>query len=198
MQARQLFVPTLEVLEQSFRVLERKVPPPTQKPWGRGFVYRYAERTIEQAIVQKLARNVSGLHAVIVLLDRGLFQEQGIVQRALDEIGEDIAFLSFGVIRGELTPLHQQYLDYFYTEEFNDPSNPMASHSSRGMAKRQKIRAYVSRAWLESKDAFQFNNASRVITKAYSGFVHAASPHIMGMYGGLPPQFDIRGKFGTL
>jgi hypothetical protein len=107
--AIQFFAPTLGVLEQAFRLLEARVPPPMRKPWQDGFVFRYAERTIHQAIVQKLARTISGLHAIDVLLAQGLFQEQGMVQRAIDEIDEDIIFLSLGVIRGELTQRHQQY-----------------------------------------------------------------------------------------
>jgi hypothetical protein len=68
------------------------VPPPKQRPWKNGFVFRYTEKTIQQAIIQKLARTISGLYAIDLLLDRGLFQEQGMVQRVLDEIEEDIVF----------------------------------------------------------------------------------------------------------
>ena len=31
----------------------------------------------------------------------------------------------------------------------------------------------------------------------YSGYVHAASPHIMEMYGGNPARFHVRGMHGT-
>jgi len=86
------FGPTLILLERGFRQLEAKVPPPIRRPWQDSFVFRYAEQTICQAIVQKLARALSGLHAVQVLLERGLFQEQGMIQRALDEIEEDVFF----------------------------------------------------------------------------------------------------------
>jgi hypothetical protein len=199
--AMQFFAPTLGVLERTFRLLEARVLPPIRKPWrdGRkdGFVFRYAERTIHQAIVQKLARRISGLHAIDVLLAQGLFQEQGMIQRALDEIDEDIAFLSLAVIRGELTRRHREYLDHFYAEEFDDPSDILASHTSRGMVKREKIRAYVSRD-LWGKEDSRANVVGKIIAKAYSGFVHAASPHIMDMYGGWPPQFDISGEYRTL
>jgi hypothetical protein len=188
-----IFAPTLKVLEGAFRLLESRVPAPRRKPWKDGFVFRYTERTVHQAIVQKLARTISGLHAVNALLDRGLFQEQGMIQRALDELEEDIAFLSFGVMSGELSPLHTQYLDYFYEEEFDDPSNIMGSHKSRGMVKREKIRAYVNNQ--PGPDSSRANIAGKIITKAYSGFVHAASPHIMDMYGGMPPRFDLSGEF---
>ena len=106
--ALQFFEPTFEVLERAFRLLEARVPAPIRKDWKDGYVFRYAERTIHQAIVQKLARRISGLHAIYVLLAQGLFQEQGMVQRALDEIDEDIIFLSLGVIHGELTQRHKE------------------------------------------------------------------------------------------
>jgi hypothetical protein len=110
----EFFTPALNALENAFRRLEAKVPPPIRKTYLDRFVFRYAEQTIQQAIVQKLARMISGLHAVETLLERGLFQEQGMVQRGLDEIGEDIGFLSLGVIRNDITPLHTQFLGYFF------------------------------------------------------------------------------------
>src|SRR6202044_3262131 len=64
-----IFQPVLQALERGFRQLEIKVPPPVRKPWRDSFVFRYAEQTIQQAIVQKLARMISGLHAIKVLME---------------------------------------------------------------------------------------------------------------------------------
>jgi len=194
----QHFAPTLVELERAFRILEQRVPAPIRVPWKDSFVFRYRERTIHQAIIQKLARQVSGLHAVRALHERGLFQEQGMIQRALDELEEDIAFLSFAVIRGEVTERHKQYLEYFYAEEFDDPSDVVGSHKSRGMIKREKIRAYVIQASEVGGDTSRANAVGKVITKTYSGFVHAASPMIMDMVWGEPPRFDVRGETGRL
>lgn len=193
---RQLFEPTLKRLEMAFRRLETQVPSPTRKPWKDSFVFRHAEQTIRQAIIQKLARTISGLHAVDTLLLRGLFQEQGMVQRALDELEEDVLFLSFGVINNDITQRHREYLAYFYAEEFDDPDNIWASHTSRGMIKREKIRAYINRQL--GPDESRANIAGKILTKAYSGFIHAASPHIMDMCGGEPARFDVSGKFSHL
>jgi hypothetical protein len=187
------FAPTLQALQDAFRQLETKVPPPVRKAWCGGFVFRYAEKTIHQAIVQKLARMISGLHAVQVLLERGLFQEQGMIQRALDEIGDDISFLSLGVIKNDIAPRHTEFLNYFYAEEFEDPSNVVGSHKSRGMVKREKIRAYIDGELTSGPEAIRAKAVGKVLTKAYSGFIHAASPHIMDMYGGMPPRFDVNG-----
>ncbi|MGH6788143.1 MAG: hypothetical protein ACRECC_00495 [Pseudolabrys sp.] len=193
---RSLFTSALKVLEMAFRHLERQVPPPRRKPWKDGFVFRYAEQTIQQAIVQKLARIISGLHAVDALLEKGLLQEQGMVQRALDEINEDIIFLSLGVINNDITARHHEYLKYFYAEEFGDPRNVSDSHSSRGMIRREKIRAYVNKG--AGSEESRANAAGKILAKAYSGFIHAASPHIMDMCAGEPPRFDIGGMFSHL
>ncbi len=189
----QHFVPILQVLERAFRLLERRVPPPKRQAWEDGFVFRYAERTVHQAIVQKLARTISGLYAIEALLEKGLFQEQGVTQRTVDELQEDVIFLSLGAIRGALTPLHHSYLEYFYAEEFSDPSNVMEFHQSRGMVRRAKISAYINECF--GADFSRASTAGRIITKAYSGFVHGASPHIMDMYGGIPTRFDVKGEF---
>jgi hypothetical protein len=143
----QHFAPILKVLELAFRLLEGRVPPPKRRAWKDGFVFRCAERTIHQAIVQKLARIISGLYAIQALLEKGLFQEQGVIQRTVDELQEDVIFLSLGVIHGALTPLHHSYLEYFYAEEFSDPSDVWNSHQSRGMVRRAKIRAYIHEGW---------------------------------------------------
>src|SRR5438067_385363 len=109
-----LFVECLAVLERAFRVLERQVPPPRFTRSPSGMSLRYSERLIEQALIQKLAHQISGLHAIRTLLAAGLVQEQAVIQRTLDEIGEDIQFLAMAAVSGEQTNLHQEYLEYFW------------------------------------------------------------------------------------
>jgi hypothetical protein len=174
--AGKFFLVYLTGVAGRLRQLETKVPPPVRKSWCGGFVFRYAEQTIHQAIVQKLARMISGLHAVQMLLERSLFQEQGMIQRALDEIADDIWFLSLGIIKNDITPRHTEFLKYFYAEEFADPSNVVGSHTSRGMVKREKIRAYIEAEVPSGPEAVRAKAVGKVLTKAYSGFIHAASP----------------------
>lgn len=57
---------------------------------GDSFVFRYEEKTLLQALIQKLARMVSGLHAARLLCDNGFLQEQRALQRMLDEFHEDL------------------------------------------------------------------------------------------------------------
>ena len=72
-----LFSPILAVLDGAFRRLEAKVPAPQKVPWQDGFTYRHTERTIQQAIVQKLARRVEvGLGHYICCYWRGFFRSK--------------------------------------------------------------------------------------------------------------------------
>jgi hypothetical protein len=75
---RALYKATLKVAESTFHRMAAQVPPPREVPWGdRGFVYRYTERLPQQALILKLARQVSGLFAIDALLFRGLVKNKG-------------------------------------------------------------------------------------------------------------------------
>ena len=127
-----LYNQALNKMEQTVSILERRVPQPKRVPYKGSYVYRYTEKSLHQAVVQKLARLVSGLHAARLLMEHGFVQEQAALQRMLDEIEEDIAFLTFSVIFNNSTPLHREYLDAFYEEEFDDES-ALASTQKRPM-----------------------------------------------------------------
>lgn len=88
-----LYDDALRSMTSTLASFEKRVPPPQRVPYKDGFVFRYTEQTIEQAIIQKLARLISGLHAARILLDHGFFQEQAALQRMLDEFREDVMFL---------------------------------------------------------------------------------------------------------
>jgi hypothetical protein len=133
----QLYDQALEHMERTVNQLANRVPRPQSVPFKDAFVFRYIEKTVHQALIQKLARLVSGLHAVRLLMEAGFVQEQAALQRVLDEITEDISFLSCSVIFGESTSLHKVYLDAFFQEEF-DPNDDETSSLERPMIPRKK------------------------------------------------------------
>jgi hypothetical protein len=188
-----LYEQTLRNMENTLHGLTRRLPAPQKVPMKDSFVFRYVEKTIHQAIVQKLARMVSGLHAARILLERGFIQEQGALQRMLDEFQEDVTFLCYAVIFSDVTDLHRTYLDAFYQEEFDNPDDVVESTQKRPMVSRQKVRAYLARIEGSGLDPSRAVKVTRSLSKAYSGYVHGASPHIMEMYGGNPPRFHVAG-----
>jgi hypothetical protein len=194
--AESLYEPAIQNMSATVHQLALLVPPPQEIPFADSFAYRYVEKTIQQAIVQKLARYVTTLRATFILLEYGFLQEQASLQRILDEIQEDVTFLSYALIVGEVSELHRKYLDAFYQEEL-DPTTGKLGEQDRPMVPRKKIRAYIANAEGANQNPSQGVRVSREISKAYSGFIHAASPQVMDMYFGTPPRFHLGGMRGT-
>jgi len=195
MDVRELYDQALVNMERTVHALAARVPPPQRIPYKDGFQYRHVEKTVQQALVQKLARSVSSLNATRLLMENGFLQEQAAMQRILDELQEDVTFLSFGIIFKKWSKLHDDYLAAFFEEEF-DAESAIASTQRRPMIPRKKIRAAIASMEI-GLDPCTGVEVTRTISKAYSGYVHAASPHIMDLYGGNPPHFHMRGMRGT-
>lgn len=194
----QFYDQTLTYMETSHAILAGRVQAPREVRLGKdGSVLRYARKGIHEALIQKLARVVSGLHAARLLTKHGFFQEQAALQRMIDELNEDILFLAHGVIFDKPTDLHREYLAAFYKEEFDNPDSAMESTQKRPMVPRKKIRAYISRVAGPPLDVSSTVEALRTVQKAYSGYVHGASPHIMELYFGSPPRWHLRGMLRT-
>lgn len=192
-----LYLQTLHNMESTLSGLAKCVPEPQRVPMCDSFAFRYVEKSIHQAIIQKLARVISTLHSARILLKYGFIQEQSALQRMLDEFLEDITFLSYAVTSNEVTELHLSYLNYFYEEEFDIPEDAIKSTQKRPMVSRQKIHAYLAKLEGSGLDQNLGVEVRRTISKAYSGYVQGASPHIMEIYGGNPPKFHVSGMVGT-
>ena len=136
-----LYRESLQLLEQAFHELECPLERPEATDLGYGTAWRYQSKSLEAAIIQKLARVVSGLNACVALLEKGLVQELGALQRMLDEFGEDLFFLCDPLISGERTPLHDEYLELFYQEELDAHGIPFLSKQSRPQIQRRRIQA---------------------------------------------------------
>jgi hypothetical protein len=187
----------LNIMLEGFNVLFNQVKKPTLIQYPKFFFYRYQEKTIQQAIIQKLARVITGLQSVTLLNNAGFIQEQASIQRMLDEFVEDIEFLSIGIIFNDITALHSKYLDAFYEEELDVLEDALASTQKRPMISRQKIRAYITKDRGQGNDPSTTNELHRTIHKAYSGYVHGASSQIMELYYGYHPTFHLNGNIDS-
>lgn len=186
----------LDIMQTTLSLLEKLVPEPVRVPYKDSFVFRYIEKSLEQALVQKIARLTSGLHAARLLMEHGFVQEQASIQRILDELQEDITFLSLSVIYNNKTSLHQDYLTEFYKDEF-ESTNINLTSLKRGMVPRKKIRAYIARTGQGFLNMNNTLDSLHAVGDTYSGFIHAFSPHIMDMYFGEPAKFYVQGMLGT-
>ncbi|MDR5836612.1 hypothetical protein [Caballeronia sp. LZ034LL] len=158
--------------------------------------YRYAEKGAVQAMLQKMARLVSALRAVRILLAHGFVAEQAAVCRIADEASEDVNFLALGIIHGE-TYLHKAFIEAFNLEEFEDADRLTETATKRPSIPRDRIHAYLTQNPSAGSDPSTGKAAMKALHKTYSGYVHGASPHIMETYGGNPARFHMNGMLGT-
>lgn len=194
---RSMYLQTITVLTNAFRRLERQVPAPQLVQYRDGFVFRFIEQTLEQAILLKLARLVTGLRAVDVLLSSGLLQEMAATCRMLDEIGEDIAFLSAALTNDEITDLHERYLRGFWEEKFQNSDGTLARHKKPDTPPRNKIQAYIQRVLNPNGNFSVMSDVSQAVSSTYSGYIHASAVNVLDLYGGEPAHFHIEGMQGT-
>ena len=188
----------LELMDRTFQDFENSMPSKPQiVELSFGIAYRFKEKDIYQAMIQKLARVQSAVRAAKLLLEKGFVQEQAILHRTIDETNEDIIFLVYAVTNDTITDLHNRFLEAFWEEEIDESGEMLSSTQKRPMIPRKKIRAYITRVDGVDGDSSRHLEAVRTISKAYSGFVHGASPQIMDMYGGNPPHFHTKGMLGT-
>jgi hypothetical protein len=192
-----LYIETLPVLQRAFALLESKIEKPAFVSRGSYKVFRYKKQSIEAAVIQKLARIISGLHASLMLLSGGFVQELGVIFRTMDEFNEDILFLCQAIRTGEVTELHRKYLEDFYQEEFDEPDNPFLSEQKRSTIPRRKIHAAIANIPETTLNPSDGKELYRTLSQAYSGYIHGASVHIMDMYGGNPPRFHVAGMLNT-
>ncbi|MEE2949857.1 MAG: hypothetical protein VYD57_01205 [Pseudomonadota bacterium] len=182
-----------------FPLLESRVPQPQLVKMRGGECYRYIEKQLDQAIIAKTARLISALRSAILLNAAGLTLDVGTMKRVIDEIDADIMFLAGPLMGMEKTNRHDDFIREFFQEEF-DHEEPLKSSQKRARVPRDKIRAYNARSYsasnMNESDAIRM---MELIEKAYSGFVHGASVHIMEIYGGHPDseRFFVEGVLGT-
>lgn len=189
---RPIYLAALRAVQKAFRDLEPLLPPPTETNATGRPVMRYTEHLIEQAILLKFARLISLLGALDLLIEYGLVQEQGVLQRAIDETNEDILFLAIATTNGPRTALHETYLDQFWQEDYGDASQPVATRIPRGQIKRSKIRAFLNRAF-DQPDPSSADAVGALLHGAYSGFVHGAAPHLMELFDENSGRFMLSG-----
>ena len=187
----------IEAMTRWFRQLERALAPPGPIATQNSFVFRYQTRGIHEALLQKLARSISGLNAVAVLLNAGYVQEIGVIFRTLDEIHEDIFFLASAETNGSRTARHDKYLAAFYADAVMSRPEGSIDIPKPNLLPRKKVRAQTLSALGQGINVSRALAVSESLSTAYSGYVHAASENIMEMYGGNPPKFHLSGMLGT-
>jgi hypothetical protein len=192
------YTTTLENLEFALDRLTKAVPPAEfVEISGQLPCWRYRQQLPEQAVVIKLARLLSALHAAKILLDGGLVLDVGASKRILDEMVEDVLFIVGALRQGESTPQHERFLKEFWQEEFDNSETDDLRNLERDRVPRKKIRSFNARLpGVKIRPEIR-GKVQDVVGKTYSGYIHGAAAHTMEIYGGEKPRFHPLGMRHT-
>lgn len=160
--------------------------PPQPLQVGENVIMRFPVQDARHAILLKLAAMLNFLNGARILCEAGVVLGQGALERMADEAGEDTIFLTRGILNG-MSTRHEEFLNYFWREDFSNLADIPNSFQSRPQVPREKIAASIH---ADNQDPSTGNRLAKVLSKSYSGFVHAAAPHVMEIYD------DCRGIFG--
>ena len=180
------------------QLLTYVVPLPTKLTSGKKYRFTYVEKSREQAILLRMTRIVSTLHAMHLLNSRGYFQEQAALQRMHDEYTEDVEFLAqCAKVNGQVTDLEKQYLAGFFDDQLTWEWDSSKKLKGRNMPNRDKIRNFLVKSLEGQVNQSIAINAGAAVSHGYSAFVHGYAAPTMEMYVPDPPHFRTSGMLGS-
>lgn len=186
---------TLENLSGFYQEMSNRIEAPIFVDIGGVHQWRYNKVSDSLACFLKGVKVISTINASMVLLKTGHTQEIGALCRMTDDYWNEIMFL-LSPQDGDKFSQHQiQFLNDFFQEEFDNPTDPFGSTQKRANVPVKKIHATfgkISGSELNPSDAQEL---LRTTHQAFSGYVHGAYPCIMEMFGGA--NLHLNGMLGT-
>jgi len=156
----------------------------------------YKAPTVRHVCLLKGIRIVSGLNALLVLLQAGYVTEMGVLIRTISDCMNAIYFLLEHF--PDKTPEVEKYISHFFSDTLDEPEIVLDQNIKIHRTKVKKI--HESRARLLSEH-INFAIGRDMVYKnysAYSGYVHAGYLSAMELYGGRSPhKFHLQGMKGT-
>jgi len=183
---------SIDNLEKVIAVFEEEL----EKPEFMDGAFMYKSPTVKQVCLLKAVRIISGLNALLLLLKGGYVTEMGVLMRTIGDCINDIYFLLEHF--PDKTPEVERYISNFFNEIIEEPEIVENEKKKVYRTKARKIHASRARLLSEHMNFPVDKDMVYRIYSAYSGYVHAAYPNIMELYGGSAPyKFHLRGMKGT-
>lgn len=150
-------------------------------------VFEYADRTPVVVAILKLIRATQGVQAMESLRAAGLFIDFGASIRMVNDCIEEVYFI-LETYPEAPSANAVQFVEGFFTHTVDNYLDADAEPVARN-----KIRNSVVRVLHDGEQ----NEATRArverIYKTFCGYIHANYAHIMEVYGGAQPSFNLGG-----
>lgn len=186
---------TLSDLGALYHEMANQIQGPFFVDVGGYKAWRYQDLSESLACFLKGLKVVSSLNASMVLLRTGYTQEIGALCRMIDDYCNEIVFLLLPQDGENFSKDQIQFLNDFFQEELDKPTNPLGSTQKRVNVPVRKIHATFGKIAISEINPSDTQEILRTIHSAFSGYIHGAYPHIMEMFGGNEPHLG--GMLGT-
>lgn len=187
----------LRRLESIYAEMAKATGPVLFRDVEPGRQFRHETLTESLACYLKGIKCISTLNAAIVLLRQGYTQEVGALCRMIDDFCNEIFFLLLPQGKDSFSDDQIRFLENFFQEEFDKPTDPLGSAQKRDTLAVKKIHATFGKLAAGELNPSDAQEILRTVHQAFSGYIHGAYPHIMEMYGGNPPRFHVTGMLNT-
>jgi len=186
---------TLSDLGGLYSEMASEIQAPILADVGGLRAWRYQDLSESLVCFLKGVKVVSSLNASMVLLRAGHTQEIGALCRMIDDYCNEIFFLLLPQDGENFSKEQIRFLNDFFQEELDKPTNPLRSTQKRVNVPVRKIHATFAKIAKTEMNPSDAQEMLRTTHQAFSGYVHGAYPHIMEMFGGTQPHLN--GMLGT-
>lgn len=188
-------------LEGAVRAFETVIGKPIYVAEGESGRFKYADPSPQMIIALKAVRVVSGLNALVALLEVGHTVEMGMIIRSVDDFLADIMFVMEAIQTGKPTADQQRFIEEFSAGETFSVEEMMATYGKdAARVSRQKIQASEARVLGEHADGGpdRVRRIVGTVDTGLSGYVHGSYATTMELYeGGDNEGFMLKGTFGS-
>jgi len=179
---------SIEKLEEIISAFEQEL----ERPALKGGSFAYKSPTLKHICFLKAIRIISGLNALVVLLEAGYLTEMGVLLRTIGECVNDIYFLLEKF--PDKTPEVEKYISIFLNKDADELQIVEDETKRIRRTKARTILASRVRVLAEHMNLLVDRDAVYKNYDTYSGYVHACYPNIMELYvGGSAGKFHLQG-----
>jgi len=149
-------------------------------------VFEYPEENVETVVILKLVRAVHGLNAMNLLCQSGLFIDMSAIWRCVNDCNNEIYFLL------ENYPNNSSNVEKFINEFFSKTIDNYLTTDEEPVPNKKILNAYARVISGRDQDE-EVKQTIHRIYKTNSGYIHASYAHIMEVFGGTGPSFNLSG-----
>lgn len=155
--------------------------------------FKYSQPTPEILQVLKAVRVVSGLNAMLSLLEKGFVQEIGVLSRTIDDFLKEIYLIQEGIEAGTFNKSAKRFIDQFFMDDMQTFEEYLAKGKPNWVHRREIASSQV-------RFLGKFGNLEKIhrnfefLDYLSNGYVHGGYPQIMELYiGGTNEGFRMKG-----